>query len=288
MESYKPSGKVSPVSVALLLGTGLFVTPLLGLVYVLIQDFMPLIYLNFLLTIGFGFALSYVTGYAVIKPGKVRNPYIAIAFSLVGVAIAGYIHWGIWLNFMLDRSDVSITNIAFLLTNPDVMVDYIKIINQEGIWSVGKVGREGSAVNGDMLSFIWISEAVIIGGLATKVPYKLSRQPYCETHNKWFEKSELEPLNLIEQPEELLQKIEANDATAFNALERANRPDENFHSRWFLHTCEGDVNYLTIANMIPSYEKNKVRFNKKDIVNNIKISSEMKNALAERIKAVYG
>jgi len=288
IEIYKPSGKVSPVSVGILLAVSLIVTPLLAVVYVLIQNVMPLIYLNLLLTIGFGFALSYVIGYAVIKTGKVRSPKVAIVFGVVAAAIAGYIQWGIWLNHKLAEDGLSFATAFSLLTQPDLMLNIIREINQIGHFSIGKFGRDGAPISGGMLSAIWIGEAAIITGIAVFRPFIMSKLPYCEDHNKWFKKSALEPLGLIEQPAELLQKIEADDPSAFDAVERANRPDENFHSRWFLHSCDGDVSYLTIVNMLPTYEKNKVRFVEKVIIDNMKISIEMKNALQERIKVVYG
>jgi len=277
---YKPSGKVSPVSLVFFVVISLTGIPLLSLLYVVIQEVIPLIYIKFLITAGFGFAISYLIGYCVIHLGRVRSPLVAILYGVGAATIAGYIHWAIWLNWIIAKDELSFQTVFFLMTNPEVMLNYLKAINESGLWSVGKFGRDGALVNGAMLTFVWIVEALIINVLAVIQPLSFAKKPYCESHNKWFIKSELGQFNAVNYPNLLIEKIDAGDVKAFDII---TRPVEDLHSIWYLNTCDGDVSYLTILNMIPSYEKNKVQFTEKKVVNNMKINREMKNALEERI-----
>ena len=70
---YKPSGKFSPIAFVYLLLVCAIVMPILGTIYAYATWYIPIIYVNFLITFGFGVSISFVVRLLVIRLGKVRN-----------------------------------------------------------------------------------------------------------------------------------------------------------------------------------------------------------------------
>jgi hypothetical protein len=178
--------------------------------------------------------------------------------------------------------DVEMTfdNVSSLLMNPSVMFDLMADINKEGTFSIGRLGREGGLVNGALLTVIWIAEALIIIIASVIKPYAQAQKPYCEKHNKWFKARKTMKLDLIENPQELIDSLEKNNEQTIGKLSAVNSPDEMHHSIWQLFTCDGDDHYLTVDNMIGKMnDKKKVEFERKPIVHLYRINTKMKDAI---------
>ena len=75
---YKPSGKFSPSFILFFLLVSLIAFPLLGLIYAYCIWYIPFIYINFFITLGFGFLVALCVNKVVIRKGKVRNPILAL------------------------------------------------------------------------------------------------------------------------------------------------------------------------------------------------------------------
>ena len=73
---YKPSGKFSPISFVYFILVCTVALPILATIYAYLIWYIPIIYLNFLVTFGFGFAIAITVGYLVVRLGKVRSYFV--------------------------------------------------------------------------------------------------------------------------------------------------------------------------------------------------------------------
>lgn len=75
LESYRHSGKFNPAGVIAAPAAAVLGVPL-GLAYAYLLHWIPFIYINFFLTLGYGFAFGWVTT-RVLKATQVRNVPVA-------------------------------------------------------------------------------------------------------------------------------------------------------------------------------------------------------------------
>ena len=103
---YKPSGKFSPISFVYFILVCTIALPILATIYAYLIWYIPIIYLNFLVTFGFGFAIAITVGYLVVRLGKVRNYGLAILFALIASLVAYYLQWVVWADLAINTSEV--------------------------------------------------------------------------------------------------------------------------------------------------------------------------------------
>lgn len=175
---YRHSGK-APILGLLLMGiTGLIVTPILGVIYGYLLWYIPFIYINFFVVLGYAFGVSFVLG-KMAKTGKIRNMFLLTLIGLFFGLLAEYIGWVSWL--------------AALVGDPSFMIEFffpldilyiITEIAKEGIWSVSDVTPTGG-----FLYFIWFIEACMVIGIITySTVTSLSKVPFCEDSDTWTER----------------------------------------------------------------------------------------------------
>ena len=156
---YKPSGKFSPSFILFFLLVSLIAFPLLGLIYAYCIWYIPFIYINFFITLGFGFLVALCVNKVVIRKGKVRNPFLALFIGFFAGIVALYFHWSVWIDLVInaaesygsDRIGVTVSNIEFLqvfslIFQPSTVFEYIGMVNEFGTW-----GIRGSTVSGVFL-----------------------------------------------------------------------------------------------------------------------------------------
>jgi hypothetical protein len=241
---------------------------------------MPIIYLNMLITVGLGLAVGYSVSFIVIKLGRVRNGSLAIIYALAASLIVIWFQWAIWIVALFEDVEMTFSNVSSLLMSPTVMFEIMADINEEGTFSIGRRGSDSGMVNGTMLTLIWIAEALIIIVASVIKPINQAKQPYCEKHNKWFQKNEVMKLDLVENPQELIDGLEKMDEEVAGKLSVNHEPNSTHHSTWQLYTCDGDDHYLTVDNMIGKMnEKKKIEFERTPIVHLFRINTKMKDAI---------
>src|SRR5690349_24391726 len=89
---YRHSGKFGVHGPLLALLAALVLGFPLGFAYAYIVRWCPLVYVNFLATLGYGFAFGFLTGW-LLRVGKVRNTPVAALTALVAGIIAWYFNW---------------------------------------------------------------------------------------------------------------------------------------------------------------------------------------------------
>src|SRR5689334_7006858 len=93
LPSYRPSGKLKPITIALFAG-GLVAGCVVAVVYQQLVRWIPYIYVNLLLVAGFGGALA-GAGWKAVKWGHCRNWIVAsfLALIMAGVALSASYWW---------------------------------------------------------------------------------------------------------------------------------------------------------------------------------------------------
>jgi hypothetical protein len=148
----------------------------LGYAYAYLMKWIPLIYLNFLVTLGYGFLFGFLTG-ALMRWGKVRNTPIVLVASLVVGSIALYFSWNGHIHSLFTDAPI--------ICWPNEMFAGMKWLYDKGSWGLHGSGE----VTGIPLAIFWVIEAAIILGLtAVTAVGMISSTPFCENALCWLDK----------------------------------------------------------------------------------------------------
>lgn len=289
---YKPSGKFDLSSFIYFLLLCAIVFPLWGAIYAYAIWYIPLIYINFIITAVFAFGIGFAISTIVIEKGKVRNVPLAIVFALLGASAALYFHWAVWVDLAINagevygnsRIGVAVSNIKLvealnLALNPSVLFDYIKEINEYGTW-----GLRGNTVSGIFLSIVWIIEFLAVVVIAIITGFPKSKMPFCERDNAWFGEMELPAFNFIENPQQFVEDLERGNVAVLDSLENVANPKEESHSVLSLYSSEAGEHYLSVENKFAKIEKKgKVEFKEDTFVEYIGISQAFKDDLLGKV-----
>ena len=177
---YRHSGKVSPkvlLFAAVIVG---LVGPTLALIYAAATVYIPFIYINLLLTVGFGALLGFAAA-ASMKAGHVRNTAVLVMATALAAAVAYYVHWVFWFGVHAWRADASFAE-ALVLLFPPFLFEAIGMVNDEGTWGIGS---SGSAVTGTLLTIVWLAELVVFAGGVVLGAMAGAPSVYCEQCGTW-------------------------------------------------------------------------------------------------------
>ncbi|HLK96390.1 MAG TPA: hypothetical protein VK364_01350, partial [Hymenobacter sp.] len=188
---YQPSNRFSVGGVLLLLAVGVLAAGLLAFIYVYAVWYIPFIYINFLLTLAFGFLLGVVLA-QLVRTGKLRNPALVTLLATGVALVACYIQWALYLTLVLNTTSVeslgrraSVAHTSFstdvmssILLHPGSIVEAMSELATSGSWSL-----MGVTPSGIFLYLIWLVEAAIIVGAAVLLARIQSTEPFSETAN---------------------------------------------------------------------------------------------------------
>lgn len=194
---YAHSGKFGLHGPLLAIILGAIAAYPLGIAYSYLSKWIPFIYLNCLITLGYGFLFGLIA-YAILKFGRVRNRPVALLTGLVVGLIAWYGSWNGCAHALVgDKLKLP----AMLM--PDQLWRFAKILNEHGSWGIGFSSSE--PVTGILLAIFWIAEGAAIVGLTTAISYKMiANTPFCETHECWLDKEKkIDKLDAFSQPEQI-------------------------------------------------------------------------------------
>lgn len=259
---YTPSNKMPPAGTLTLLAGGVAAALLLALVYVYAVWYIPFVYINFFLCLGFGLGLGAVLA-MLVRMGKLRSPGAVGALALLVGLAAVYLEWGVYLTLLFNAettgtgasADTS-TSFSFsllldILTHPSAMWLAMQQVNETGTWSL-----KGSTPSGVFLAVIWVVEAVIILGGTYLMAKAQATEPFSETSNEWADEETLpHPLTFAQDA-----------ATTRTALETGQFQHLAPHTttevavpfaRLKLHSAPNDPNcrYLTLENVTTTLDK---------------------------------
>lgn len=288
---YKPSGKFSILSFLYFVPTALLIIPIISLIYAYLIWYIPFIYFNFFITIGFGFLVGFTVSMLVIKKGKVRNKYLAAFFGLFAAVVAIYFDFVVYVDLAINagetvgnnRIGITVSNIKFLdvfalAIQPDVLLQYIVELNSVGTW-----GIRGATASGYFLTFVWLIEFIMIAGVSIFVNFITAKDPFCELSDDWYKQVDLPKLNFIENTEKLLTDLSITNLLVFDDLEIVDNKIQR-HSVFTLYTAPRNrEHYLTIVNKEAKINANgKADFDTVDIAQYLKITSQLSSKLLEK------
>ncbi len=209
---YRHSGK-APILGLILIGiVGLIVTPILGVIYGYLLWYIPFVYINFFVVLGYAFGIGLILS-KMAKTGKIRNMFLLGLAGLFFGLLAEYIGWVSWLAALVGDP-------AFMLEffYPFDIVYIITEIAKEGVWSVSGVTPSGGS-----LYLIWFLEACMVIGIITySTVSSLSKVPFCEDSDTWTErKGVIAAFAPITDKASFKAAIEQGSYSKFNELQPA-------------------------------------------------------------------
>lgn len=263
---YKPSGQFNPLVFIYSLIVCCTVVPLLGYLYALGIHYIPFIYINFILSAGFGFGVAIALSFAS-SAGKNRNVFITYLLSAVTGLVSLYFHWGFWLSLTLEQ------DLSLFILEPSFMLETIPFINENGTW-----GFSSSTVSGWFLTLIWIIETLIIIVPSFLVVPGAARKPFCEQSNKWFEESESAPMPFIMDVPTFIKQLETGDDSFFKEFTIAS--DQGNHSIFTTYASDKNEYYISVTNQQAKIDDGKLEFDEDEFISYLSVKQEFIELLA--------
>jgi hypothetical protein len=201
VERYTPSNRFGPLAIPGLVVAAVAAAAL-AWGYQFAVDWIPLIYVEFLATIGFGFVLGYLVRELVVR-GKIRSP--GLALGVLGVVVL--VGWAASFRWAYERalsqaydevvkdSDVDPKPTRAELAEAVPFGKYIDLRLEEG-WSVGTVASRGAnrpTVSGVLVYLVWLLELGILGFYGWKKLGSAAATPFCEGCGTWTQPTEHAP-----------------------------------------------------------------------------------------------
>ena len=259
---YKPSNKMPPAGILALLAGGIVAALVLALVYIYAVWYIPFVYVNFFLCLGFGLVLGAVLS-VLVRLGKLRSPGAVGVLALLVGLVAVYLEWGVYLT-LLFNSDTTGTGkdadtttsfspglFADIIAHPAAMWLAMQKINQTGTWSL-----KGSTPSGVFLGVIWVIEAVLILGGAYLITKAQASEPFSEISNEWATEETLaHPISFAQDAATTRTALETGQFQHLT-LHTSTVAEEPF-ARIKLHSAPNDHNcrYLTLENVTTTIDK---------------------------------
>jgi hypothetical protein len=259
---YQPSNKMPPAGVLALVAGGVVAALVLALVYIYAVWYIPFVYINFVLCLGFGLLLGAVLA-VLVRLGKLRNPGATGALALLVGLVAVYLEWGVYLTLLFNSettgtgtnadtsTSFSLSLFIDILAHPAAMWLAMQKINETGTWSL-----KGSTPSGVFLGVIWVIEAVVILGGAWLMAKAQATEPFSETSNEWADEETLaHPLTFAQDAATTRTALETGQ---FHHLTPHSSPEtEAPFARLKLHSAPNDHNcrYLTLENVTTTIDK---------------------------------
>jgi hypothetical protein len=213
---YQESGKINPLGLVMAYGICAALGIFLGYIYSLIVILLPLVYINFLITCGFGLILG-VINRIVVRLTHNRNKKSQLVLALFSGLLSTYFQWIAYLLFAIDGE---IPSLSLYLSNlhwivyPQELYALVAELNSIGLWSIF-----GAPLNGPVLTFIWFLEAFIIIGMPIIAVYKTKVYPYSEFLGDWYPKFTLHHhFESIATVNKLLTDLQRDTLSAIKAL----------------------------------------------------------------------
>ena len=176
---YRHSGKVSPLAVVTVSAAFLLVGPLLALIYSALIIYIPIVYVNVLLTLAFGGGVGVAVGMAA-RMGHARNTPLTMLAGMGAAGFAYWLHWVFWFGVHAVGADGDFSD-ALVLLFPPALFDAIDMVNAEGTWGF----KSSDAITGGLLTTVWVIEAILFFVAAIGGTFVAAPAVYCESCGTW-------------------------------------------------------------------------------------------------------
>ncbi len=278
VSTYQYSGEFSvPGLISAFLG-GTIIAMLLGFAYNALLIAIPVVYINFFLTLGLGAALGYFSKYFA-RMFKLRNGKLILGLTAAIGFMAFYFQWIAYFVFL---SSAEISFEAYrqnfdLFYRPGLFIELILELNQLGSWEIF-----GILFTGFPLWFIWAIEASFIIGIPILLILKTPIVPFSETLNCWYPKHILKyQFEHISAQNKFQEEIFANTLNTITGLNYGSAFRYSEVSIYYLK--DAPHQYLSIENIfIPGKSNSKKQ--RSSLVHLLEITTEV----ADKLMAEFG
>ncbi len=221
---YTHSGNTPTLSILLTIAFGLCAALILSAVYGYAIFYIPIIYLNFFITLGFGFLVGIAVGTGG-KIGKARNTQF---YGVLGFAMGLFAAYAGWVMYFYAGSEQSF----FPYHLKDLWAN-MQFLTESGIWSIF-----GWTPTGWQLYVIWGIEALMIIGASTLIAIGfVDTTPFCEECNTWVENGQvIEGLENIEDRASFKSDIEQGKIERLSELKQL-KSESNYGTEVHLSSC---------------------------------------------------
>ena len=296
---YRPSGAAPIGGVLLTLALGVAAAFPIAFLYAFINHHDPILYLNILLAVGFGFVLGWVVSKGIHK-FRIRNAFIALTIAVVVFAVAYVVHWFVYVSAVIVDWETDAPYDVLLIARyaldlfeaPGTFLEILKEMNHEGIWSISSSSGRSSAtaVNGVFLTAIWIAEALVVFYNAVKKPLDETRKPYSERSEEWLKPQEMVlPIAFVANKAAFESSLARNDYSALTTPlpplsgNEAEAQELN-HATVTLYNDPFDP-CITVSNVTVKQKKKKTDVSTKAVVRYLKVSPSVAQNIASALGA---
>lgn len=270
---YRHSGKFGITALPAMMIVGAMVAVVLGLIYGIAVLYIPIIFLNVLLTVGLGFAVGWVV-FSVAKLTHVRSPLLALTVGLIAGIVA---EWAAFVGWIAALSEGD-----FIILDPVLLaVEVLPAIAEQGVWGLS----ESAPVTGMMLYAVWLIEAAIIILIAGLLPFrKLASLAYCEDCRAWVrDRNVLPAMELLPDAQTARKSLEQGDFSLFGQF-KAVPAEQPQYTEVALSRCGGcDALHLMTMDtvQITQDSKGNTNTNRAHIVENLLIDGESRELILQ-------
>jgi len=270
MRTYQHSGTVPVLGAIQALAIGSAAAVVLGIVYSFSFYYIPYVYLNFLLALGFGAGVGATIGWAA-REGKIRNTGVTVALAVVASLVGIYAEWGSTLYALAPMTEMGDYWKEFGLSSflPQSIIGLMVHLFQEGSWGL----TAGAMVKGWPLFAMWLVEAGVIVGLAGATAFaQIAKRPFCESCDEWIT-GETPHFYIGDGTEPVWTEVQNGNFDPLADTEQATGSEPTY-VRIKLHVCDTctQSNYLTITRCENTVDnKGNPKLEEKDIITNLAV-----------------
>jgi len=244
METYvlKEQTKISNIVIAFTVS--FLWTAFSSFIYGVLVAVIPFVYFNIFICGAFGLSIGYGVRVSA-KLFVVTDKKISIINSIINGILGVYLSWVVYLIFLSSGSSLltELVNSSFLFFKPGLVYQIISDINVYGAW-----GMFGAAINGTLLTIIWIMEAVIIVIISYFFLKKTPVFPFSSSLNKWYKKYSLsKDFESISMQKDFVNRLQSDCKTVISELEGGLAYHYATISIFYLENEE--TQYLTVENI---------------------------------------
>lgn len=276
---YKPSGKAPALALIGSLVLGAIGAVILAIVYIALQWFIPIIYFNVFITLGFGAGIFYILNFC-FKQWKLRNKGIAILMTLLIAILGFYAQWALFVSLMYNaegtmggdtwvKSSFNLEGFKAFFLHPSFIWEAMQGLNEVGTFTLKK-----SPVSGGALWAVWAIEMGIILITPIIMAFRgITIYPFSEKDEVWMTKRALPGrLKFVDDKEAVASSLGNHDfAYVYDHLS----DEEEHFSFATAEVYESDTDdhqYLTIYNHQFVEKKGKMEEKKDEAIEFLRIT----------------
>ncbi|PJJ54567.1 hypothetical protein [Hymenobacter chitinivorans] len=290
---YQPSKRITVGGVLSFVLLGALAAVPLAFIYVYATWYIPFIYINVLLTLGFGAVLAVVLK-LLTKAGKLRHPALVGWLAVLVGLWAWYVQWALYLTLLDGAGETeslgrraSFTHTTFeadvfltLLTRPDIVLGMLPRLAENGTWGIFTV-----TVSGVFLYLVWLAELAIIVFFSWALAHSQAGTPFSETAGQWADQLTFPVLTpAFTNVEATKAALEAADWAHLQPLAAGEEAPSAFGRLHLFHAPQDeDCCYLSLENVtIEIDKKGKPSEKTTDVVEYLRLSPSVCRELHAR------